>query len=171
MGAASATTSDRLARRLAAVIAFLVIVAVTLAVVPASASTVARPTNAQIQAQTRAAVHASNAQLVSLRVVPPNLVYSLTVQVNDPAAYLTHRVNRVADVINRLTMAQWHFRTSSFTVLDRSGKRAFYIKQNNQGSSSGYDSYVRPGLAACIDNNNFGIESNPDGTAPACPAN
>ena len=147
------------------------IAALTLAAVPASASAVARPTKAQIQAQTRAAIRASDAKLVSLRVAPPNLVYSLTVKVGDPAAYLKHRVNPLADVINRLTQAKWHFRSSSFTVLDRSGKRAFYIEQVNQGSSYGIDWYARPDLMACIDNINFGIESNPDGTAPACPAN
>ena len=143
------------------------LVAVTVLVVQASASTVARPTTAVIRAQTRAVVLASKARLLSLRIVPPNRLYALRVTVNDPAAYLKHRMNRVADF---MTTRLAPFRRSSFTVVDHAGKPAFWIRFVSTPASGGYDWYVRPSLTACIDNNAFGIESNPDGTAPACPA-
>jgi hypothetical protein len=100
--------------------------------------------------------------------VPPNRLYALRVTVDDPAAYLKHRMNRVADFI---TTRLAPFRSSSFTVVDHAGKRAFFIDYTNSpDGSGGYTWYVRPSLTACIDNNDFGIESNPDGSAPACPA-
>jgi hypothetical protein len=114
-------------------------------------------------------VVASKARLLSLRIVPPGRLYALRVTVNDPAAYLKHRMNRVADFMTTRPFPP--FRSSSFTVVDHAGKRAFWIDfTNSPDGSGGYDWYVRPSLVACIDNNDLGIESNPDGTAPACPA-
>jgi hypothetical protein len=149
------------------IVACVVAMAVTaVAAGRAAAATGARPTTAEIRAETRAAVLASKARLVSLRIVPPKAVYSLTVKVDDPAVYLGHRMNRVADFI----MSRVAYRRTSFTVLDHTGARAFWVRFVSTPKSGGYTWYVRPGLTACIDNNAFGIESNPDGTAPACPA-
>jgi len=133
----------------------------------ASATTAARPTTAEIRAQTRAAVLASRARLLSLRIVPPNRLYSLRVRVDDPAAYLKHRMNPMADFI---TLRLAPFRATWFTVVDHAGKPAFWIRYISTPADGGYTWYVRPSLTACIDNNSFGIESNPDGGAPACPA-
>ena len=89
--------------------------------------------------------------------------------VNDPAAYLKHRMNRVADFMTTRPFPP--FRRSSFTVVDHAGKRVFWVVfTNSPDGSGGYDWYVRPSLKACINDNGFGIESNPDGSTPACPA-
>ena len=69
--AADVTRRERRRRRLIGVVAVFALVAVTLLVGRASASTVARPTTAVIRAQTRAVVLASKARLLSLRIVPP----------------------------------------------------------------------------------------------------
>ena len=161
---ASKVRDGKSTKRLLGVVVVVAVLALSPLAGRAVASTSSRPTKVEIQAQTRATVQASDARLLFLRV-ESNRLYQLRVQVNDPAAYLKHRVNRVADPISRLSL-----RNKSFTVVDRAGNPVFWIKLVSKPGESGYTWYVRPNLTACIDNIAFGIESNPDGTAPACPA-
>ena len=136
----------------------------------ASSTTQHRPSKHEIELRTRAAVLRSNARLERLRVVAPNRIYSLKVQVQDPARYLKHRVNRVTSVINRLTNVQWRFKRRYFTIVDRSGRRIFWVRQlRTVGDQTWW--YVRPDLVDCaryIDG--FDLEIDPEHVAPPCPA-
>jgi hypothetical protein len=147
-----------------------VIVALTLGAESASTSAERRPTKAEIQAQTRAAVRASRARVVDLRVVTPNRAYSLTVKVTDPAAYLKHRVGTVVRVMNRLTNVRWRFRSRYFAVVGRSGKRVFWVRQLRTRTTEQTRWYVRSDLEDCARNIEFNVEIDPENVAPRCPA-
>jgi hypothetical protein len=79
------------------------------------------------QVQTRTAVRASRATLLTLKVVPPNRAYLLTLRVRDAAAYLRYRVHRVVTVMNRLTPAQWLFRSRTLVIRNASGRRVLLV--------------------------------------------
>jgi hypothetical protein len=169
--ASSVTTIARPAARLVGVSAATAALALMLGAGDASTGMATRPTKAEIEGQTRAAVRASRASLVDLRVVAPNRIYSLTVKVGDPAAYLKYRVDTLVGVMNRLTNVQWRFRSRYFAVVDRSGRRVFWVKQLRLGAGQQSDWYVRRALEDCARNIEFDIGSvDPDNVAPPCPA-
>ena len=149
---------------------FVVLVVLTALAVTAAASPneTRRPTKTAIQVQTRAAVAASGASLVSLTVVPPNQSYALTIRVAHPARYLRYRINRLVDVINRLTNVQWRFHSRSFTVRSPSGQ-VFWFDQSRTAGSEQTRWNVRRDLQRCIDTIPFDIEVDPDNVAPPCP--
>ncbi len=127
-----------------------------------------RPTEPEIQARTRAAVAASGAHTVSLRLVPPNRSYSLTVRVSHPARYLRYRVNRLLAVVNRLTKVQWNFEARSITVIGPH-VRAFWYEQARTAGVERTHWNVRPALLGCIRRIDLGIEVDPYNAAPPCP--
>ena len=121
----------------------------------------AQPTKVQAEAQTRAAVRSSGARVARLRIVGPNLTYELTVQVNDPAAYLKHRTDPVGTTMNRL-----RFHSRYLAVINHSGRRVFWVRK--AGSLTEWN--VWPSLVDCAKGVGFDLELDPDGTAPRCPA-
>jgi hypothetical protein len=129
-----------------------------------------RPTKAEIENQTRTAVLLSRARLVRLRVVAPNRLYSLTVKVADPAAYLKHRADALITVMNRLTNVPWRFQSRYFAVLDRSGRRILWVRHLRSGSSETWRWDVRPNLEACARDLALGVEIDPENAALPCPA-
>jgi hypothetical protein len=142
-----------------------------LAVSGAAASTAgSRPTVPQIKVETYAAVRASRASVVTLRVVGPNLRFAVRIHAADPAAYLKHRVHRVVDVVNTLTNRQWLFRSRTFAVVDRSDRVVFSVTMTRSGSSETTRWYVPPALADCARDIAFNVDIDPDNAAPACPA-
>jgi hypothetical protein len=136
----------------------------------ADSAVASRPTVLEIKAQTRSAVKASSAKLLTLRVVGPNLRYALRVEVPDPAAYLKFRVDRLVAVVNRLTSRQRLFRSRKFVIVDRSGRFAFWVTHTRSGSTETTRWYVRPALEDCARNISFSVEIDPDNVAPPCPA-
>ena len=144
--------------------------ALVLAAVPAWGGVEHRPTKAEIEQQTRTAVLLSRARLVRFRVVAPNRLYSLTVKVADPAAYLKHRADALIAVMNRLTNVQWRFQSRCFAVVDRSGIRVLWVRHVRSGSTETWRWNVRPNLEACAGNLPFGVEIDPEHAAPPCPA-
>jgi hypothetical protein len=125
-----------------------------------------RPSAAAMKAETRAAVKASRAQLVRLRIDPPRR-YSLAVQAADPAAYLRYRVNSLLAVVNRhLHRANWRFGHFDFAVLDGEGRLAFGYRQDGNASSW----RIRPDLIGCGTGIDLGVEIGVDGPAAPCPA-
>lgn len=148
----------------------LVVVALIALIVTAAASPngMRRPTKAEIKVQTRAAVAASGASLISLEVVAPNQLFALTIRVAHPARYLRYRVNRLVDVINRLTNVQWRFVSRSFTVRGPSGD-VFSIDQSRMAGGEQTQWSVRPDLRRCIYTIPFGLEVDPENVAPRCP--
>ena len=136
-------------------------VALSLAAGSAEARPAGQPTKAQVEAQTRAAVRSSGARVVRLRIVGPNLTYELTVQVDDPAAYLKHRTDPVVTTMNRL-----RFHSRYLAVINHSGRRVFWVRK--AGSLTEWN--VWPSLVDCAKGVGFDLELDPDGTAPSCPA-
>jgi hypothetical protein len=142
-----------------------------LAIGVAAASTAgSRPTVPEIRTETHAAVRASRARVVALRVVGPNFRFAVRIRAADPAAYLKHRVHRVVDVVNTLTNRQWLFHSRTFAVADRSDRVMFSITMTRRGSNETTRWYVRPALADCARDISFNVEIDPDNAAPACPA-
>lgn len=137
----------------------------------ATTAAASRPTKPQIEAQTRVAVRSTRASLVALRVVAPNRRFVLRVRAADPARYLKYRVHRLVAVVNRLTNRLWVFRSRTFVVEDRAGGIVFSVAQTRAGGRAGTTWSVRPALEACAENIQFdGVEINPEGSAPRCPA-
>ena len=136
-------------------------VVLSLAAGYAEARPAAQPTKVQVEAQTRAAVRSSGARVAHLRIVSPNLTYELTVQVNDPAAYLKHRTAPVVTTMNRL-----RFHSRYLAVINHSGRRVFWVRQ--AGSLTEWN--VWPTLVDCAKGVGFDLELDPDGAAPRCPA-
>ena len=136
-------------------------VALSLAAGYAEARPAAQPTKVQVEAQTRAAVRSSGARVARLRIVGPNLTFELTVQVDDPAAYLKHRTDPVVTTMNRL-----RFHSRYLAVINHSGRRAFWVRQ--AGGLTEWN--VWSTLVDCAKGVGFDLELDPDGTAPSCPA-
>ena len=126
-----------------------------------------RPTRAEITVQTRAAVAASGAVLVGLKVVAPNQSFALTIRVAHPAHYLKYRVNPLVDVINRLTKVQWRFLSRSFTVRGPSD-RVFWIDQTLRPRIERTSWGVRPDLERCVKTIPFDIEIDPENVSRPC---
>jgi hypothetical protein len=102
-------------------------------------------------------------------VIGPNRSFSLSVRVADPARYLSGRVNRLVDVINRLTKVQSRFQHRSFTVRGPSGQ-VFWIDETRKRLRETTHCKVRPDLLSCIRSIHLGIEVDPYNTASPCPA-
>jgi len=136
----------------------------------ATSTTGSRPTVPEIKAQTYSAVSASQASVVAMRVVGPNLRYAVRIKAADPAAYLKYRVRRVVDVVNRLTTRNWLFHSRTFAVVDRSDQVVFSITITRRGSNETTRWYVRPALSDCTRDISFNVEIDPDNAAPDCPA-
>jgi hypothetical protein len=144
-------------------------VALVLAAETAFASAEPRPTKAQIEAQTRAAVAHSRARIVKLQVIPPNRKYALRVQVRDPAAYLRYRVDPLVRLMNRLTRVERNFQRWYFLVLDKRGNEVFWVQRILVANGERWSWNVRPDLAACARNLDLDIEIDPEHAAPPCP--
>jgi hypothetical protein len=127
------------------------------------------PKKPEIARHILAAVAISHARVVKLRIVPPNRLYSLTVQVPDPAAYLKYRAHRLVTVMNRLTSIQHRFQSRYFAVLDRLRSRVLWSSQHRRGGVETSRLYIRPALEDCARNLAFPNEIDPDNTAPPCP--
>ena len=120
--------------------------------------------------QTRAAVQASRASVVVMRVVGPNARYAVRIRVSDPAAYLKYRFHRVVAVVVRLTRL-WLFRSRTVAVVDASDRVVFAVTAIRSGSTVGSRYYVRPGLEDCARNiGGFDMEIDPENVARPCPA-
>jgi hypothetical protein len=128
------------------------------------------PTKGGIEAQTRAAVRASGARLVALKVVTPNRTYRLIVKPAHPAPYLKRRVNRLVRVMNRLTIVERRFTRRYFAVLGPSGTPVLWVDRLRIANGESITWNVRSYLADCIRNVDLEIEVDPDHTAPPCPA-
>lgn len=156
--------------RLAALtITVVSLIALALGAVAASAGA-SRPTVTQIEAQTRSAVAASHATVSRLQVVGPNVRYELRIAVPDPAAYLKHRVARVAATMNRLTNGQWRFQSRTLTVVGRTGVVAFSVTVARTAEKVTTRWYVRTDFQDCARAiAGFDVEIDPEHTAPPCP--
>jgi len=153
------------------VVLALVCIAGSVASGAAASTAGSRPAVPEIKTQTHAAVSASRARVVAMRVVGPNLRNAVRVKAADPAAYLKYRVHRVVDVVNRLTNRQWLFHSRTFAVVDPSDRVVFSITITRSGSSERTWWYVRPALADCARDISFNVEIDPDNAAAACPPN
>ncbi|MFN2469814.1 MAG: hypothetical protein ABR583_02280 [Gaiellaceae bacterium] len=127
------------------------------------------PTKTQIVSRTGAAVRATRARLVRLDVRMPNKHYKIVVSVNDPAAYLKQRVDRLVRIVIRLTAVERRFARLAFTIRAPSGVVFRYSRVGPVDAATS-SWWVRPDLAGCAENIGFGIEIAPDGGAPPCPA-
>lgn len=150
-----------LGQRVLVVAIVVAAVALSLAAGYAEARPVGQPTKVQVEAQTRVAVRSSGARVARLRIVGPNLTYELTVQVDDPAAYLKHRTDPVVTTMNRL-----RFHSRYLAGINHSGRRVFWVRQ--AGGLTEWN--VSPALVDCAKSVGFDLELDPDGTAPRCPA-
>ena len=144
------------------------VIALMLAAQAPSMEAASRPTKAQIESQTRAAVVRSRARLITLRVIPPNLVYVLKVGASHPAAYLRYRLDPLVRLMNRLTRVEWNFERFYFAVFDRLGERGFWVRRERSGKGELWRWNVRPDLADCARNLDFDVEIDPEHTAPPC---
>ena len=152
----------RLRQRVLVVAIVVVAVALSLAADYAEARPAAQPTKVQVEAQTRVAVRSSGARVARLRIVGPNLTFELTVQVDDPAAYLKHRTDPVVAMMNRI-----RFHSEYLAVLNHSGRRVYWVRLARNST----EWYVSPALVACAKSAEFGgMELDPEDTAPPCPA-
>jgi hypothetical protein len=125
------------------------------------------PTNV-VKARVRAAVRASKAHVLVLRIARGRL-FSLTVKAKDPARFLKHRFFRVVNAFNRYT-AGGHFTTFTeyLAVEGPAGGRVFWYSTVGDIGSSETNWGVRPSLEGCILNIDLPIEASPDEPAP-CP--
>jgi len=155
--------------RVAAVV--ILPVAALAAVSSAMSAATARPTVREMKVETRAAVQASRATVVAMRVVGPNVRYAVRISVSDPAAYLKYRFHRVVAVVVRLTNRLWLFRSRTVAVVDASGRVTLSVTAVRRGNTVGTRYYVRPDLEDCARNiGGFDMEIDPDNVAPPCPA-
>jgi hypothetical protein len=121
-----------------------------------------------VKARVRAAVRASKAHVLVLRIVRGRL-FSLTVKANDPARFLKHRFYRVVSAFNHYT-AGGHVTTFTeyLAVEGPAGGRVFWYSTVGDIGSSETNWGVRPSLEGCILNIDLPIEVSPDEPAP-CP--
>jgi hypothetical protein len=147
-----------------------VVLAAVAATVVASRNATRDPTKAEIlRVETRTAVAASGgADVAGLEVIGPNRSFSLSIRVSHPARYLSGHVNRLVDVINRLTNVQSRFQHRSFTVLGPSGQ-VFWIDQTRTRLRETTHWKVRPDLLSCIHRSTWASRSNPYNAASPCP--
>jgi hypothetical protein len=107
-----------------------------------------------------AAARAAGARLVEATVHRPRgLAVAIVLQVDDPAAFLHDRLERLDAVLPRLDELDGRF----VAVLDASGRRAYVAMSSARGSTGG--GWVDPRLRGCLPYPTSGVMSAP----PPCP--